>query len=172
MLPSLPANLGSSEWGIIPTIKILICSGRVMAKSKSKIVVSVESILADHQPEIRELVEHLRVVIRRTVPEATETAHAVWHSIGYTHPRGGYFCGIFPLRERIDLAFEFGVLLSDPDRLLEGNGKQVRYLRYRKTGDIDEAVLVRFLKAAIDLPERRDVKLALVRSAAKPVQDQ
>ena len=93
----------------------------------------------------------------------------MWHSISYHHPLGGYFCGIFPFQDRIDLAFEFGVLLPDPDRLLEGNGKQVRYMRIKDENEIREPALKALLQAAIDLPERRDVKLGLVRAAAKPV---
>jgi len=142
-----------------------------MARRKSHPSISVEDILVDHSPEIRKIVGRLRAIIRDTVPEAAEAAHSVWHSINYTHPRGGYFCGVFPLQERVDLAFEFGVLLPDPDGLLEGAGKQVRYLRFRQDGDIQEAALINFLKAANNLPERRDVKLALVRAAARPVQD-
>jgi hypothetical protein len=79
-----------------------------------KATTSVEDILADHAPPVRWLVERLREIIRQTVPEATESAHPVWHSISYCHPRSGYFCGIFPFQERVDLAFEFGVLLPDP----------------------------------------------------------
>jgi hypothetical protein len=79
-----------------------------------KATTSVEDILADHAPPVRWLVERLREIIRQTVPEATESAHPVWHSISYRHPRSGYFCGIFPFQERVDLAFEFGVLLPDP----------------------------------------------------------
>ncbi len=139
-----------------------------MPKAKSGSTTSVEDILADHTPPVRLLVERLRGIIRQTVPEATEAAHPVWHSIGYRHPRGGYFCGIFPFQDRVDLAFEFGVLLPDPDRLLEGDGKQVRYLRIKDENDIREPALKALLQAAIDLPERRDVKLGLVRLRAKP----
>ena len=140
-----------------------------MPKTKTATTTSVEDILASHTPPVRLLVERLREIIRQTVPEASESAHPVWHSISYNHPRGGYFCGIFPFQERVDLAFEFGVLLPDPEGLLVGNGKQVRYLRFKDEGDIREEALKALLQAAIDLPERRDVKLGLVRAAAKQV---
>jgi hypothetical protein len=140
-----------------------------MPKAKTTATTSVEDILADHSPPVRLLVERLREIIRQTVPEATESAHPVWHSISYRHPQGGYFCGIFPFQERVDLAFEFGVLLPDPERLLVGNGKQVRYLRFNNVREMHEEALKALLLAAINLPERRDVKLGLVRAAAKPV---
>ncbi len=142
-----------------------------MAKRKLHTVVKVEEILSGHSPEVRLLVERLRRIIRASVPEASESGHPVWHSIGYRHPRSGYFCGIFPHENRVDLAFEFGVLLPDPKGLLEGVGKQVRYLRLRQENDFQEAAIRELLRAAIDLPERRDVKLALVRAAVRPVQE-
>jgi hypothetical protein len=129
---------------------------------------SVEDILADHTPPIRLMVERLRSIIQQSVPEAIESAHPVWHSISYKHPRSGYFCGIFPHEDRINLAFEFGVLLPDPYKVLDGNGKQVRYMRIKNEGDIHEPALKALLQAAIDLPEGRDVKLGLIRAAAKP----
>jgi len=115
------------------------------------------------------MVERLRRIIQQTVPEAVESAHPVWHSISYRHPSSGYFCGIFPHQDFINLAFEFGVLLPDPQKLLVGDGKQVRYLRVKNEGDIPEPALKALLQAAIDLPERRDVKLGMVRAAAKPI---
>ena len=77
-------------------------------------------VLETHSLPVRESVERLRVLIRATVPDAIESAHAVWHSLSYKHPASGYFCGIFPQSDRVDVAFEFGVLLPDPDRVLEG----------------------------------------------------
>jgi len=140
-----------------------------MPKRKPSADTQVEDILEGHDPEARALVERLRKIIREVVPTATESAHPVWHSIGYRHPESGYFCGIFPQADRVDLAFEFGVLLPDPDGLLEGAGKQVRYVRVRRDKDIRVRALKKLLLAAIDLPARRDVKLGLIRSAARPV---
>jgi hypothetical protein len=139
-----------------------------MPKPNTRGTTSVQDILVDHAPPVRLLVERLRGIILQTVPEATESANPVWHSISYRHPRGGYFCGIFPFQDRVDLAFEFGVLLPDPVGLLEGNGKQVRYLRIKDDEEIPGPALRALLQAAINLPERRDVKLALIRASAKP----
>jgi hypothetical protein len=140
-----------------------------MPKRKPSANTSIENILESHGPEVRALVERLRKIIREAVPDATESAHPVWHSIGYRHPESGYFCGIFPQADRVDLAFEFGVLLPDPGGLLEGDGKQVRYVRIRRDRDIRVRALKKLLLAAIDLPASRDVKLGLIRSSAKPI---
>jgi hypothetical protein len=139
-----------------------------MPKPKFK-TVTVEDILTSHNPHVRTLVERLRQIIRDIVPSACEAAHAVWHSINYRHPQGGYFCGIFPQHDSVNLAFEFGALLPDPDGLLDGDGKQVRYVRLKNGKDIRMRALEKLILSAIALPEKRDAKLALIRSGAKPI---
>ena len=139
-----------------------------MAKRQAQIV-AVESILENHSLPVRRTVERLRAIIRETVPEAVESANAVWHSLSFKHPACGYFCGIFPQATRVDVAFEFGVLLPDPEGRLEGEGKQVRYLRLRDEGDLRAEAFQQLLIEAVNLPPQRAAKLALIRERGRRV---
>jgi hypothetical protein len=67
----------------------------------------------------------------------------------------------------VDVAFEFGVLLPDPNAMLEGEGKQVRYVRIRQVQDIQTAPLIALIQAAIDLPSNRQVRLEMVRLSVR-----
>ncbi len=87
-----------------------------------------DEILATHTPAIRALCEQLRALARESMPAATEHGYAGWHAIAYRHPQAGYVCGIFPFATHVRFLFEHGVLLRDSDRVLTGNGKQVRYI--------------------------------------------
>ncbi len=138
-----------------------------MTKRQPKALASVQSILGKHLPEICALTERLRTIIREAAPKASESAHVGWHSLSYHHPHSGYFCGLFPRAESVMLVFEFGILLVDSDGVLEGNGKQVRYLTFRHTKDIRVRALKKLLRAALDLPSERSVKLELIRSQSK-----
>jgi len=140
-----------------------------MPRNKSRSSASLEDILASHNPKVRLLVEQLRKIIRATIPLAGEAANDGWHSINFCHPTGGYFCGVFPRNDYVDLVFEFGVLLPDTDGLLEGDGKQVRYVRFKDEKDVRVRALKELLWAAISLPVKREVKLALIKAGAKPV---
>jgi hypothetical protein len=133
-----------------------------MSKRKSS-TTTVDSVVDGHAPPVREIVERLRAIIREVAPEAVESANPVWHSLSYKHPASGYFCGIFPQADRVDVAFEFGVLLPDSEGVLEGAGKQVRYLRLRAERDLREEAFRRLLIEAINLPPKREAKLALIR---------
>jgi hypothetical protein len=139
-----------------------------MGKHKSS-TTTVDSVLGGHAPHVREIVERLRAIIREAVPEAVESANPVWHSLSYKHPESGYFCGIFPLANRVDVAFEFGVLLPDPEGMLEGKGKQVRYLRLRDERDLRVEAFRRLLNEAINLPPKREAKLALIRERGQRI---
>ncbi len=89
---------------------------------------SVDDILDGHLPEVREIFEGLRDLLREVMPEAVEKAYPGWHGIGYRHPRAGYVCGIFPREDLVKLGFEHGVHLPDPEGLLAGSGSRVRYV--------------------------------------------
>jgi hypothetical protein len=137
-----------------------------MAKKRSAVDENLtpEHILTGHTPEVREICEVLRRLVRSAVPEASETAYPSWHGIGYRHPQSGYFCAIFPLQDYVKLGFEYGILLLDPDRMLEGEGKQIRYVIIRQLADIQPEAIQGLIDAALSLPAERDAKLWLIRN--------
>lgn len=130
---------------------------------------STNDILASHSLAIHDLAEQLRSIILNTVPDATEKAYLGWHGIGYTHPRAGYFCAIFPHDAIVRLALEWGVLLPDPIGLLTGSGSQVRYVDCAPDAAIPVAVIRQLLLDCLALPEKRSERLALVQAGARPV---
>lgn len=113
-----------------------------------------EDILAPHDPSVVALAQRLRQVVKRVMPEAEERAYPVWKGIGFVHPEAGYVCGVFPSKDHVALAFEFGVLLDDPEGLLRPgrtSSKKVRYVEIRKPTDIRIPALQRLLRNAIAL---------------------
>ena len=50
------------------------------------------------------------------------------------------------------IGFEWGVALPDPAGLLEGGGKQVRYVTIRKTQDLQRQALAELLIVAAAIP--------------------
>ncbi|MFN8444370.1 MAG: DUF1801 domain-containing protein [Caldilineaceae bacterium] len=133
-----------------------------MKKHSQQTAVTVDTILQPHHPTVIDLVNQLRHQIRATVPEATEKAYPVWKGIGYVHPIAGYFCAIFPQADCVKLGFEWGKLLPDTDGVLEGDGKQLRYVVIREGESIPVEAIKRLLLAALKLPAERQVKLALL----------
>lgn len=110
-----------------------------------------DDILAGHPPPIVALCQKLRRLVLAVVPEAEERAYPGWHAIGYRHPDAGYFCGIFPFDDAAKIYFEHGARLPDPDRILEGSGKQVRYLVLQPGRSIPKRALEALLNSALQV---------------------
>jgi hypothetical protein len=86
-----------------------------------------DQFLATFPVEIRALADQLRVLIRRTVPNADEAIYSGWWLIGYRVRQGRrshYFCYIASFADRVTLGFEYGVLLNNDADLLEGTGRR------------------------------------------------
>lgn len=124
------------------------------SSTRTKDKITPEHILLGHSPRVQALAARLRELVRTTVPDVTERAYLGWHGIGYRHPQCGYFCGIFPQESSVWLLFEYGILLPDPDSLLEGNGKQTRYVDIRRQQDIRVRPIKRLIKAALEYRKR------------------
>jgi hypothetical protein len=107
-----------------------------------------DDILIDHTPEVRAIADALRRLIHDTIDGMTERAYPGWHAIGFRHPAAGYVCGIFPFADYVRFVFEHGRQLADPQGVLRGDGKQVRYIDLRDVAGIpDDAVRLLLLEA-------------------------
>ena len=60
-------------------------------------------------------------------------------------------CGIFLRKKHISLEFSFGVLMSDPDKYLEGNGKYRRHLKIFNIRDIKDKEIKYFVGQSFDI---------------------
>jgi hypothetical protein len=112
---------------------------------------SADALLADHTDAVARTAQQLRTVLLEAQPDLVERARTGWHSINYTHPAAGFVCAIFPTADRVDLVFEHGARLPDPDGHLTGDTRQVRTLPVRPDDDVDPRVVAELLDAAVEL---------------------
>ena len=100
---------------------------------------TVAQFLRQYPGDVREIASDLRGLIRKTLPDVREAVYPGWKLIGYRvveNKRDAYFCYIAPAEDRVFLGFEYGTLMSDPDRLLMGDTKQVRHVVFVRRNDI------------------------------------
>ena len=112
---------------------------------------TVEDLLDEHSDAVVATAQRLRAVLRAAQPQLEERARVGWHSINFRDPVAGFVCAIFPGADEVQLVFEHGARLPDPERLLSGTGAQVRALRFSGPEDVDDDVVTRFLDLAVDL---------------------
>jgi hypothetical protein len=112
-------------------------------------------LLAGYPPPMHEIADRLRAVVRNAFPDALERVRPGWQLIGYDQPVGrgrtAYFAWVWPQPEHVHLGFQRGVLMRDPDRILQGRGitKQVRWLTFGPGDPIEPARLVPLLHEAL-----------------------
>jgi hypothetical protein len=91
---------------------------------------SPEEFLSAFPPEIQDLANELRSLVKETIPNVKKVVYTGWKLVGYRVKKGrrdAYFCFIAPFENRVMLGFEYGIQLFDPALRLEGDGTQVRY---------------------------------------------
>ena len=124
--------------------------------------------LAPYDPHVSRLALATRELVLEEAPAAIESfckGYAV--SIGFSFtgkPMKDGFCHIATYSSHVNLGFNRGALLPDPNRFLAGNGKLIRHITIRSENDLNRPFVRRFLQAAIEqvsatLPETPRTRL-------------
>ena len=110
--------------------------------------------LAPYDRHISNLTLALRDVVLDEAPQAIESLSMGYAlAIGFSFtgkPLKDGFCHIVAYSSHVNLGFNRGALLPDPDSILEGSGKSIRHIRIRSHDDLDRPLLRRFLQLAIE----------------------
>lgn len=126
-----------------------------------------EKFLSGFPPTTQALAQRLRELIKQTVPNCIEKVYPGWRLLGYRvliKNKSHYFCFIAPLPDGVVLGFEYGIFISDPEGLLQGEGKQVRQLTVKSQKGIRPRKFAAFIKEAAELaalPKRELVRKQL-----------
>jgi hypothetical protein len=110
-----------------------------------------DDLLREHTGEVAATAQRLRAVLLEAHPQLEERVRRGWHSLNYRDPVAGFVCALFPGADRVQLVFEHGARLPDPERRLTGTGRQVRALEFTTPDEVDPAVVVPFLDHAVEL---------------------
>ena len=110
-----------------------------------------DALLDEHTEAVAATAQWLRTVLLDAHPQLVERVRRGWHSINYRDPVAGFICAVFPTADRVQLVFEHGARLPDPEGRLSGTGKQVRTLDFTALDEVDAAVVATFLDHAVEL---------------------
>jgi hypothetical protein len=109
--------------------------------------------LGDYDRTIADLALALREIILEEVPRASESVYrvytvAVW--FGFSEKMKDMFCYITTHARHINLGFPQGALLPDPNRVLEGEGKAMRHVKFKSMSDLERPFVRHYIQAAIE----------------------
>lgn len=119
-----------------------------------------DEILADFRPEVRKIALSVRELIYEVLPETVEVPWVKQKIAGYgTGPKKmtEHFCWIQPNTKHVNLGFNYGAELSDPENLMEGTGKLFRHVKMKTLADTKRsgvrALLERACKHRVPAPK-------------------
>jgi hypothetical protein len=120
------------------------------AKKPSK---ELLALLADRDAAVVELYLGLRALVLKVAPAARETVYDAGYTVSdifsFTDRWQDSFCMISCHARHVNLVFTWGARLADPERKLQGKGKQMRHLQVRTAEELQGEDLRHFLAAAI-----------------------
>jgi len=112
------------------------------------------SYLAAYDPHLSDLTLALRELVFEEAPAAIESivkSYAVAIGFSFTgKPLKDGFCHIVTYATHVNLGFNRGALLPDPNRILVGKGKSIRHMTIRNHSELENSVVRRYLQAAIE----------------------
>jgi hypothetical protein len=129
--------------------------------------------LEAYDRHILDLTLALREIILEESPDATESIYqvytvAIW--FGFSDKMKDMFCYIATNAGHINLGFPRGSTLPDPNRVMEGEGKAMRHIKFRTLQDLERPFVRRYIQAAMEQagpPGARGTGKSVVKSSAK-----
>jgi len=107
------------------------------------------------EPKHQKFVRSIRAALRKQFPTANELAYdySSFFVIAYSANDNGIdaIVSLAARADRVDLYFNNGPKLPDPKKLLQGSGKQVRFVRLETAKQLAHPDVKAFITAAIDL---------------------
>ena len=122
---------------------------------------SFEEAIAESAPHAQELAIRIRELIGDVYPHVVEVPWPNQQTVGYgVGPKkmSEHFCYIGAHRNHVNLGFNYGSDLPDPDQRLEGSGKRFRHIKFHNAEDVKRWTLRRLLQAAV---KERETALGL-----------
>ena len=92
----------------------------------------------------REIMEALRRLVHRTVPEVVEDFK--WGQPVYL--LNGLLCYIRPAKEDVTLGFFQGHAVRDTEEILQGSGKKMRHLKVKSVDELRQGQIERLIDEA------------------------
>ena len=128
------------------------------------------SMLSRYDIKVGELALMLREMILKEVPNAVEKLFQVyalvfWYSL--TGKMSNAFVQVVIYPKGVNLMFNRGAELEDPDGVLVGEGKIIRHIKVRKPEDLNSPYLRKFIRAALKNEKARTKERDLIARANK-----
>jgi|SRR5579872_2460551 len=122
--------------------------------------------LAVFGPRITELALAVRRVVLEEAPDSSELVYDAYNAVAsgysFTGRPSDAFIHVAVYANWVNLGFNRGSALEDPDGILQGDCKSVRHVRITGPEDLKQAALRKLVRSAIRAAEHPEGKVAPV----------
>ena len=120
----------------------------------------LEGFLAVYEPKVQQIALESRLRLAKVVGPANEfvfdATSAVCVAFGFTEKWRESFVNIAVYPKHVTLVFGWGSELSDPEKRLKGEGKQVRHIRLVPPEILDDPYVVALIHEAASKAAKSD----------------
>jgi hypothetical protein len=143
-----------------------------MTKSQTPSFEDLIRELSSFDLSVGELTLGLREIVLREAPDAVEKLFRVyalvfWYSL--SGKMNDAFCQVVTYPKGVNLMFNRGAELDDPDGVLVGEGKIIRHIKVRRPEDLKNPHLRRFIRKAVKHSKAIAKERELASQSTKPV---
>lgn len=114
--------------------------------------VAIDAFLAKFEPTVARLIRACRADLKKLLPKACELVYDNYNFfvIGYASTERASDCivSLAAASNGVTLMFYYGAELADPDGLLQGTGKQNRFIRLPTVETLRASAVIRLIRAA------------------------
>src|SRR5713226_3081397 len=119
--------------------------------------------LSPFESRVRELALATRRLVLEEAPGSTELIYDAYNAVAtgfsFTGRPSDSFIHIAVYARWVNLGFNRGSALDDPERVLQGSGRWVRHIRISERADLEHALIRAFVRAAAASAERSDPQI-------------
>jgi len=124
-----------------------------MPEAKAQTELILRELMRDRTEEVVKLALAARNAVLKAAGRCGELIYETYcisNAFTYTGKQGQGFIHIATYAEHVNLGFDRGTELEDPDGLLKGTGKLIRHLRLSNTADVKHDSVVRLIALAVE----------------------
>ncbi len=123
-----------------------------MAESKTQTELILRDLMRDRKEEVVKIALSARKAVLKTAGKCSELiyeTYCVSNAFTFTGKQGQGFIHIATYAEHVNLGFDRGTELEDPDGKLKGTGKLIRHIRLNSIADVRDDSVIQLIAQAV-----------------------
>ena len=129
--------------------------------------------LSPFEDRIRDLALQTRALVLVEAPDSMELIYDAYNAVAtgysFTGRPGDAFIHIAVYAHWVNLGFNRGSELEDPQGMLQGSGRWIRHIRIAGPRDLEKPAVQAFVKAAVARAKRPDPQVGNMRTTSQSV---